>query len=106
MSLHPVSRKMFVQLIEAHSQGNIQNLGLLPGVYVPDADAALRRQSWAGLNASRLRLGLVFHGSRCGPGLQNGILKQGLALGIKMPTVVLGQRHGGMPGKEHMAHTL
>ena len=51
VSLHPVSRKMFVQLIEACSQSNIQNLGLLPNVYVPEAEAALRRQTWAGVLA-------------------------------------------------------
>ena len=51
VSLHPVSRKMFVQLLEAHSRSNIQNLGLLPTVYVPGANEALQRQTWAGVPA-------------------------------------------------------
>jgi hypothetical protein len=63
VSLHPVSRKMFVQLIEARSQSNIQNLGLLPGVYVPEAEAALRRQSWAGVHASRQHLRHTIQGT-------------------------------------------
>jgi len=48
VSLHPVSRKMLIQLMEAHAQGNVRSLGLLPGNYVADGAEALQRRSWAG----------------------------------------------------------
>ena len=51
MSLHPVSRKMLIQLMEALSQGNIRSLGLLPANYIPEGAEALKRQTWAGAPA-------------------------------------------------------
>ena len=65
VSLHPVSRKMLIQLMEGNSQGNVRSLGLLPGNYVTDDPEALRRRSWAGATLGQGRPSRIVSGIVC-----------------------------------------